>query len=265
MQQFSIAVDIGNSRIAFACFANGKMIRKWHHPLAGIERAACEIKKSQNGDKPEALFISSVVPSATNILSDTVASAGIKTINLKVDEQSIIKGTYPTMGTDRLANAIGGHLLYGEKGKTIAIIDFGSATTLTAVDSYGELLGGLITLGLKTTLTSLNASLEQLPILSLTKKIEAQNLTVFGKNTKDAILNGTIMAHLAMIDSWLTRCTELSAEPVNFVVTGGLAQTIYGVLPQITSKKHNILMDQDLTLKGINLYAQAAEDLEGRA
>ncbi|MBK9145754.1 MAG: type III pantothenate kinase [Candidatus Melainabacteria bacterium] len=254
-----VAADIGNSRIAFADFEGDALIRKWHHPLSAVKKSAREIADRRLAGEDLAICVSSVVPSATGLLTAIMEDAGIAVTRLSVDEQTIIKSTYPTMGTDRLANAIAGHRLYGEPGRTVAIIDFGSATTLTAVDSGGTLLGGLITLGLKTTLTALNASLEQLPILSLAQKIEACKLTVFAGTTEDAILNGTILSHLAMVESWLKKCRELSQEPVNFIATGGLAHIVSGALPE------EILVDQDLTLKGINLFGREAEDPGDRA
>src|SRR5579885_1474 len=130
-----IAVDIGNSRIACGLFRQGILVETWHCET-DQPRAAAELIAERNGI---AVKICSVVPDAAGELKEHL-------IRLRLDvsqitSQTLVRPTYETLGMDRQANAVAAWKLYGSKAP-VAVLDLGTATTLTAVDSAGTFRGG---------------------------------------------------------------------------------------------------------------------------
>lgn len=253
-----LAVDLGNSRIATGHFKDTELVKKWYHPLSSLDGALKKIDSVQisSSDTKLPVIISSVVPSSSGRMLEMLKQKQIPHRLIKLDTQKIIARTYPTMGTDRLANLAAAHKIYGEANKVIMVLDFGTATTISAVDEEGNFLGGLITLGLKNTLTAVNSTLEQLPILHVTQGFNPDDLNPLSTSTEEAILNGTILGHLGMVESWLKRCRLGVSKPAKIIATGGLAKVIAGHIDGID------VIDEDLTLRGINLLGAQAEVLE---
>lgn len=248
-----LAVDLGNSRIATGYFRDLELLEKWYHPLSSVDGAFQKIDDLQK-QKQGCLevIISSVVPSTTGRLLELLGRSKINHSLIRLDSQSIIGNTYPTMGTDRLANLVAAHRLHGEKNVALVVLDFGTATTLSAVGPDGAFLGGMITLGLKNTLTSVNSTLEQLPILDFDEEFDSANLSPLALTTDQAILNGTIIGHLGMVERWLHSCRQYLDLPIKTVATGGLARLIAKHIDKVS------IIDEDLTLKGINLLGAPA-------
>lgn len=240
-----LVVDIGNSRIATGLFDQHRLEQKWYHPLSELEK---EYEVIHEVDSSYPVFISSVVPSSSGRLKSLFEGNGFSNsflIDLK--NQEVISNTYPTMGTDRLANLAGALYKNRESNCASIVIDFGTATTLSAVDANGRFLGGLITLGLKKTLQAVNQNLEQLPILDVHKPFEIAELSALATTTDESIFNGTILGHTAMVESWIAGCKPLIKTQFKTIATGGLAEVIAKHIPVIDS------VDPDLTLKGINI------------
>ena len=68
------------------------------------------------------------------------------------------------VGADRLANAVGGHLLY--PGPLI-IVDFGTATSFDITDAEGNFIGGAIAPGINLSLEALHMATAKLPRIAL--------------------------------------------------------------------------------------------------
>ena len=105
------------------------------------------------------------------------------------------EGRYPSMGVDRLATLRGAEYLYGCPA---LVFDGGTATTYTAADASGKIMGGGISPGIFTRLNSLHEGTCALPNISIEEfhtrmqKIIKQKkpLPIFATNTKDAITVG---------------------------------------------------------------------------
>lgn len=250
-----LCVDLGNSRIATGYFQDSNLIQKWYHPLSKIDSSYKKIRTIQSQSKSQIpVIISSVVPSSSGRLFELLNNDSIPNELININTQSIIKNTYPTMGTDRLCNIVAALRLYTENGEAAIVLDFGTATTLSAVDGNGVFLGGLITLGLKNTLKSVNSTLEQLPILNVNEEFDLDKLSPLAKTTDQAIFNGTLFGHIGMVEAWLKRLSETLKMPYKTIATGGLASIIAKHIDGIAC------IDEDLTLKGLNLLGALAED-----
>lgn len=240
-----LVLDIGNSRIATGLFDSSSLQKKWYHQLSELEKEYEVIKEV---DSLLPVVISSVVPSSSGRIMRLLKENGfVNTHLIDLANQQVVSNTYPTMGTDRLANLAAAHKIHGQRNQSTIVIDFGTATTLSAIDESGKFIGGAITLGLKKTLQAVNQNLEQLPILDVHKEFEIDNLNPLALNTDESIFNGTMLGHIAMVHSWISNCHESIESEVKTIATGGLANIIAKHIESIDC------IDLDLTLKGINI------------
>lgn len=242
-----IAIDIGNSRIACAVFLNGALIKTFYFPTTACKMAATRIID----DYPKAhITLCSVVPAASKELIALLQQHHAIIHEVSPNQQNIIKGTYTTLGADRLANILAGWKLYGDS----IILDFGTATTLTAVSGNGTFAGGFITLGLGKTIALLHASAAQLPAVTL-----GQNLSrTLAFDTESSIINGTVLGHLGLIEHWIKIARKQLGSSAQVIATGGWCELI-------TRQSHAIdLADPLLTLKGAYISYSLARDLAGQ-
>ena len=101
------------------------------------------------------------------------------------------EGRYDTMGTDRLATLTGAVGLHGHPA---LVFDGGTATTYSATDSDGKIMGGGIGPGIQSKFRSLSKDTDALPEVSTEKVLsrvkEAQDkgipLPTFARNTQEA-------------------------------------------------------------------------------
>ncbi|MDZ4835311.1 MAG: type III pantothenate kinase [Candidatus Melainabacteria bacterium] len=256
-----IAVDIGNSTIACGLFENDRMVSKWYHSIDETEEAALSLSEKQRSENAVTVAISSVVPSARERLLALLQKAGIPSIAISLQSQTSISDTYPTLGHDRLANTMAVYKLY-VKGAADAgiVIDFGTATTLTGVSKAGNLLGGMITLGLRETMKAIYSNIDQLPLLDVENVFQRDKINPLATTTEEAILNGTVLGHIAMVEHWIAEGKRKMGGSVVVVATGGLSHFFSDALTGSVN-----YFDADLTLKGINFIAGEAMDLKDPA
>jgi len=250
-----IAVDIGNSTIACALFEDGEVITKWYHGVKETSDAALSIGGKHREHGITTVAISTVVPSAREDLVTRLKQAEIPTTEITLQEQRAINDFYPTLGLDRLANCAAMKKLYVKDIADAGIImDFGTATTLTAVSSSGSFLGGMITLGLKETLKALYSNTEQLPLLEVENVFQNQ-FNPLATTTTEAILNGAILAHVGFVQRWIAEAKREIKGKTVVVATGGLSHFLSDALAETID-----YFDSNLTLKGINLIAAEVMD-----
>lgn len=246
-----LAVDIGNSNIVMGCFENDKIL---FIERLSTNRAATALEYTimlknileLNGINHmdfQGGIISSVVPSVTFTVRNAmerltckkvmIVGPGIKTgLKIMLDNPA-------QLGSDRVADAVAAINLYPVP---FIMIDMGTATTISVIDSQKNFLGGLITPGLITSLDSLTVRTSQLPNISLVPPKK-----VIGTNTIDCMRSGIINSTAASIDGVIDRIEEELGEKCTVISTGGIAKTI------IPFCKHKIIIDDELLLKGLRI------------
>ena len=162
----------------------------------------------------------------------------------------MISGLYETIGTDRIANCAAALRYHMEGREAAVVLDFGTATTLTAVGADGSFLGGMITLGLSKTFTSLHKQTAQLPELSVLEWDNQASPLAF--DTSRAIERGCVIGHIGMVKYWIERAKENLPANTAFIATGGLAPLIAPASQVFDS------VDATLTLRGIKVVAEEA-------
>jgi type III pantothenate kinase len=256
-----LAIDAGNTNLVFALLDGREIKARWRI-ATDARRTADEyavwlrqllIINGMTLDDVTAVIISTVVPRALHNL--TVLSQKY----FKVDP--LIAGQAPVewglaldvdephaVGADRAVNAVAAHTLYsGDK----ILIDFGTATTIDAVDYNGAYKGGIIAPGINLSLDALVAAAAMLPRIA----IEApESESVIGRDTKSQMLIGIYWGYIAMIEGLVTRMKAEIGRPTMVIATGGLA-----VLFEQHSKVFDAI-EPDLTIQGLAiLYERAAK------
>ncbi len=246
-----LAVDIGNTNIVVGCMDGDK--------VAFFERVSTDIAKTEleyvvqfkmvlelHGIDESSItgsIISSVVPPLNTVIraainkflgkEPLIVGPGIKTgLNILMDNPAAV-------GADLIVNAVAGYKYYGAP---LIMIDMGTATTVSVLDKNANYIGGMILPGVRVSLDSLVNRTSQLPriALEMPKKY-------IGRNTIDCMKGGIIAGQAAAMDGIIDRMHRELGYDTAIVATGGLAPAI------ISECTHDIVVDNELTLKGLGL------------
>lgn len=191
----------------------------------------------------EGCIVSSVAPPLNAVIKKAIeflykvepkfVGPGIKTgINIHCDTPS-------SVGSDLICASVAANNIYGAPS---LIVDMGTATKMTVVNAKGAFIGVSIIPGVMMGLNALANETAQLPKVSL----EAPS-AVIGKNTVDCIKSGVIFGHASLIDGMIDRINAEMGEELPVYATGGFASLI------IPHCKHEIKLDEQLVLKGLNV------------
>ena len=246
-----LAIDIGNTNLVIGCIKDDAIIFKARiatDKARTSDQYGVEIKNMleafgiQKEDISDCI-ISSVVPPVFNSVKTgvikvigkqpLVVGPGLKTgLNIHVDIPSQV-------GSDRIVIAVAALATYKAP---LILLDLGTATTIEVVEPDNVYMGGIIFPGVKISLDALTNRAAQIPGISLDKpKI------VIGKNTVDCLRSGMMYGTAAMIDGLIERIEEELGHSCTIIATGGMAQFV------IPLCKHQIILEKDLLLKGLNI------------
>ena len=247
------AVDIGNTNIVIGC-----MDTKTRKVLL-TERISTDRQKTDlehaisfktilelhhiEPSQIDGAIISSVVPPVTPLFKRAiqkltncdvlVVGPGVKTgLNIAMDNPA-------TVGADLITGAVAAIDRYP---LPVIIIDMGTATTMTVVDTHKNYIGGVIIPGLRVSLDSLSNRTSQLPHISLDAPRH-----VIGKNTIDCMKSGSVYGNAAMLDGMIDRMEEELGTKATVIATGGLASVVTPLC------HHKIKIDDDLLMYGLLL------------
>lgn len=240
-----LAIDIGNTGMVLGfyekevlkeqCSISSVPVRT-SDEYAMLMRLWCAQKQME--PVLEGCVISCVVPPLKRPMEKAVKEVfgcqplfvghGIKTgLNIRVDNQTDV-------GSDIVANMVAASNQYAGP---VAVVDFGTATTLSAVNASGELTGVAIMPGVQVGIRALASTAAALPDISLGKPKR-----VLGKNTEESMVSGFILGAAAMVDGMILRLKEeLKTDELKVIACGNLADRIVPycrteieVCPQLT-------------------------------
>jgi type III pantothenate kinase len=141
------------------------------------------------------------------------------------------------VGADRLANAVGGHVMFG---RPLIIVDFGTATTFDVIDAAGNYFGGAIAPGINLSLESLHVATAQLPRIAV-----AAPKRVIGKDTLTAMQSGVYWGYVGLIEGIVARIRGEFGAELMVVATGGLAPFFAKATPVIEK------FEPEITMRGL--------------
>ncbi len=236
-----LAIDVGNTNLHWAFIKNGKLTGKYnrikHNQIHSLPWQRIE----SNNTPVVAMGALRHIQSKIKSISKTYK---INFISLNASKQNIIKNTYKTLGIDRICNLIGGLHSFSSLKSPLVVIDFGSATTISACDKYGNFLGGILRAGIETEFNAISSKPLSLPHVEIKHLKQIKKLNPFSKTSYDAILNGVLIGQIGYINYFLN-LFQKQHKNLKAVLTGGNAPLIAKLY------KDYDLYDPSLTLKGI--------------
>ncbi len=251
-----LTIDIGNTTTDFGVFENENLLAHVKI-LTPRNKTADEIAdsiKEKISSRLTAVIISSVVPE----LNETFQKLFEKYFRLEpvfvdytFDFNLKIKYNPPSaLGIDRLIVAFAAVEKYE---KPCIVCDFGTATTIDAVNSNSEYLGGIITPGMSVLADALFQKTSKLPKVEI-KKPE----TVIGNSTVGSIQSGIYFGYVGLTDGILRRMIDELGENPKVIATGGLAKIIAEPSEFIET------IDETLLLEGLMLLYKNQEKSAAR-
>lgn len=240
-----LTVDIGNTSITMGLFEDEAIVEEFR--LASDKDLSLEeyevlLKSLFKDFRIEGCIISSVVEELTDKFRsavDNVFKLNSIVLSTKINTGIKISIDNPEeAGADRIANSVGASILYR---KPVIVVDFGTATTFDIVNSEGNFIGGIISLGIMSQIKALNKFTSKLPRTDV-----AISPKVIGHNTNEAILSGVIRGTAAMIDGLVEQCEKELGEKAVIVATGGYSGLIASYM-----KRPFDYINPTLTLEGL--------------
>ncbi|MCA1625417.1 MAG: type III pantothenate kinase [Acidobacteria bacterium] len=240
-----LAIDIGNTNTHFGVFDSEKLISHFKVPTVRNKTSDEIIDSIREKISPyvSAIFISSVVPELNDAFQKLSEKYyGLKPVFVDYTFDFNLKIKYnpaSALGVDRLIGAFAAIETYG---KPCIVCDFGTATTIDAVNSKSEYLGGIIAPGMNVLADALFRKTSKLPLVDI-KKPES----VFGNSTVSSIQSGIYFGYAGLVDGIIRRMIDNLREKPRIIATGGLASVI------AESSELIEMVDETLMLEGLRL------------
>ena len=221
-----IAVNAGNSRVLLGGYEEDGQVFSASiatEPKLTRDDYACKLQQvlllyGVNVRRIHGGIVSSVVPSMVGVL----------------------EGALRLLGSDRVAAAVAARA----KGKLPCVaVTLGTATTFTALDGSGALVGSAITAGVQLSLLALREQAAQLPAVA----IDAKDEGILARNTVDAMRVGAVYGAASLVDGMVERFAEALGETPYVVLTGELAPLVTPYL------RIPFEYDESLVLDGLHL------------
>lgn len=225
-----MAIDVGNTNMVFGLLEGDKLIGSFRL-MTDANRTSDEIgltvcqyfrRFDLTTDQVCDIVIASVVPQVMYTLTSAMVKYfGKKPLIIDEDIQpEIYYEGEDHLGADRAVSCVAAMAKYG---KPLVVLDFGTATTVDALDSRGTYLGGCILAGIRVSTDALFRQAAMLPRIELVSPP-----SVLGQNTISQIQAGSVLGYIGAIE-YLIRRTKAEmgfGDDVKVVATGGLARLI---------------------------------------
>lgn len=206
----NLAIDFGNTRIKAGLFDKHELNEnRYYHSQSEL----CEDKDFLK--KANCVIIGSVIHTDKAVLSALPAGIQINyfTSETPVPLQNLYKSA-TTLGSDRLAAAVGAYALY--PSKNVLVVDTGTCIKYNFTSHKNEYLGGAISPGLQMRFKALQHFTDKLPLVSF----KADFNKLIGTSTEESILSGVINGVLQEVDGVINAYKKLYPD-LTIVVSGG--------------------------------------------
>lgn len=205
-------IDIGNTRMKVALYVGNQL----DGVLTFSNRAHKQVAELIENAEAEHGIISNV----TNLPQPLTEMfhENLNILNFDGSTPVPIKSDYETpetLGTDRIANAVGAHKAY--PGKNVLIIDFGTCIKYDVLSANGTFKGGAISPGVQMRFKSMYQMTGKLPRI---KEWEESEENWPGLATRSSMVSGVIQG----IHAEILRYIDISNEHYNnltVIATGG--------------------------------------------
>ena len=233
-----LIVDVGNTRITFALFGEGKLIRQMsveEKEKYSTDYFVMFIKKFAQNDSFDACYLSSVVPNVTYFLTTALKKHYPKVKVISISAESKTNMEYKTDDPHEI-------------GYPLLVCDLGTASKVLFVDDSGNFASCVILPGMTLSFRSLAGNTALLPEVDV-KEIK----TVMAKNTIDAMNAGIVYSQLYGIEGICQQYEKELGYKCKRVITGGCASAVRKMIPD------NYIYDEDFILYGIDFLGRLNE------
>lgn len=235
-----LCIDIGNSTVFMGLLQEGQ-VTAWKRVSSHSEAYETLIAEFVGSQPLEIALLTSVVPSVTPLVENAVrnlASCPILMVKRELQAPFQIALDVPdSLGADRIADAAGAMHDYP---LPLIVVDLGTATTFSVIDTEGVFRGGSIGPGIYTSFRAITEKAAQLKDYRL---LVPEN--VIGTNTQSCINSGIINGHAALIDGMVDRIEEETGTRYQVILTGGMATTVAPFC------RRELIVDETLILRGL--------------
>ena len=196
----TLTLDAGSARIFGGVLQEGRILAIFQKDTSkgltedelGLFLLQWLKAKNLDARNIEAFVFCSVVPELNGVIERCSKNYfSLEALTLRAGVKSGLQVKYTNhheLGADLIANAVAAVKLY--PGKDIIIVDFGTATSLCAVSSRLEYLGGTLVPGLDITMEALADRTARLPV------VEIQPVSrVCGRDAVSGIQGGAFFRH----------------------------------------------------------------------
>jgi type III pantothenate kinase len=233
-----LTVDIGNTVTKFGILDDSKLQTCFSTLTAAKFQ---DLTKHLKDERFSAVIACSVVPEVENLFKEICSELfGIEpfivTHQLDLD-LSIKYEPLENLGTDRLVTAISAIERYG---CPLIVCDFGTATTIDAINSKREFLGGVIFPGVDMLAEALHEKTAKLPKVTIEKPEK-----VIGHSTTQCIQSGIFYGYIGFVERIISEMIKEMNEDARIIATGGKAKFF--------SEALNVAVDENLTLEGLKI------------
>lgn len=248
-----LVIDVGNTRIVFGLYNEGKLIRKEStedKEKYSVDYFSLFIKKFANSDSFDACYLSSVVPNVTYFLTTALKFnfKNVKVISITPESKTNLKYNAENpheIGADIIADVAIGKAKYGYP---LLVCDLGTASKVLLIDKEGNFDSCVILPGMTLSMRSLAGNTALLPHIDIDKC-----QTILARNTIDAMNAGVVYSHIYGIEGVCTQYEKELGYKCKRIITGGCACKICNMIPE------NYIFDEDFTLEGIELLGKMNE------
>ncbi len=246
-----LLLNIGNSTLLGGLVDFGQLRSRFRVPVCEVatKTGLQRMLKAKVRGKIDRVALCSVVPELTPpVCAGVKLALGVEPLVLRAESAHGLTIGYKRpreLGADRVAAALGAHSTY--PGRDLIVVDFGTATTVTAVTAGGEVAGGAILPGYGLWAEMLATRTAQLPRVNGTAPLHA-----LGRTTREGIAAGLHFGHAGAVRELVERISREVYGPKQPLVlaTGGNAARF---------ERENVFAEHvpDLILLGLHAFAYA--------
>lgn len=246
-----LTFSIGNSSLRLARFEDSRILESHSWPLESRPWTSLPLAGIDPGVPA---LIASVRPDLTPSLLEVLESRGLECQLLGRDFQLIVASRYrdpSEVGIDRLLAVLAASEMF--PSRPVAVVDFGTALTVSVASAEGEFLGGLIAPGASTQGRLVPVLTPRLPAVEPARGPDG----FLARSTREALSAGVHWMVVGGVERMLRGLFEQLGEVPRVVATGGEAALLAPEIPAIER------VEPDLVLRGLRLAH--ARHLEGGA
>lgn len=214
-----LALDIGNSRIKWGLRQQHQWIEHGTLPTAHWDRLGVLLEEQRSVTEVWACQVAG--PAVASGIAGCCAAAGVPLRWIEAESSAGgVTNRYENpeqLGADRWAALVGAR---AAAAAPAVVVNAGTATTVDALGSTGEFLGGMILPGLTLMQQVLHQGTAALPASP------AGRFSPLPRNTADAIVTGAIAATAGAVERVLRNLQALESREVRILLSGGHADML---------------------------------------